>query len=442
LALEAGVDIDLPSGGAFVTLTQQVRDGRIPEERIDRAVRRLLTLKFRAGLFEHPYADADQAVALTNNAEARALALKAAQRSLILLKNDGTLPLKLAAPEKPVIAVIGPNAAVARLGGYYGQPPVTVSILDGIRTKVGNRAKVVFAQGVNITVNDDWWADDVQLADPADNHRLIAEAVSAARAADQIVLAIGDTEQTSREGWAETHLGDRTSLDLVGEQQALFDALRTLGKPLIVVLINGRPASIVKIAEQANAILEGWYVGEQGGNAVADVLFGDVNPGGKLPLTIPRSVGQLPSFYNVKPSARRGYLFDTVAPLYPFGFGLSYTTFEVGAPQLSSDHIRPDGSVTVSVPVRNTGSRSGDETVQIYVHQQVGSVTRPIKELKAFQRVSLAVGESRTLTFTLTSEAFRMWNIAMKRVVEAGAFDIMAGSNSADLKTAVLQIGG
>src|SRR5450631_606372 len=441
LALEADVDIDLPSGGAYVTLTEQVRDGRIPEERIDRAVRRLLTLKFRAGLFEHPYADADQAVALTNNTEARALALKAAHRSLILLKNDGTLPLKLAA-SKPVIAVIGPNAAVARLGGYYGEPPVTVSILEGIRTKVGNRARVLFAQGVNITVNDDWWADDVQLADPADNHRLIDEAVSTARAADQIVLAIGDTEQTSREGWAKTHLGDRTSLDLVGEQQALFDALRALGKPLTVVLINGRPASIVKIAEQANAILEGWYVGEQGGTAVADVLFGDVNPGGKLPLTIPRSVGQLPSFYNVKPSARRGYLFDTVAPLYPFGFGLSYTTFEIGAPQLSSEHMRADGSVTVSVPVRNTGSRSGDETVQIYVHQQVGTVTRPVKELKAFQRVSLAAGESRTVTFTLTSETFRMWNIAMKRVVEAGAFDIMAGSNSADLKSTVLHIGG
>ncbi len=440
LALEAGVDIDLPSGGAYATLTQQVRDGRIPEERIDRAVRRLLTLKFRAGLFDHPFADADQAVALTNNAEARALALKAAQRSLILLKNDGTLPLKLTASATPVIAVIGPNAAVARLGGYYGQPPVTVSILDGIRNKVGNRAKVVFAQGVKITLNDDWWADEVQLADPADNRRLIDEAVSAARAADQIVLAIGDTEQTSREGWAKTHLGDRTSLDLVGEQQALFDGLRALGKPLTVVLINGRPASIVKIAEQANAIVEGWYVGEQGGNAVADALFGDVNPGGKLPLTVPRSVGQLPSFYNVKPSARRGYLFDTVAPLFPFGFGLSYTSFEVGAPQLSRDQMRVDGSVTVSVPVRNTGSRSGDETVQIYVHQQVGSVTRPIKELKAFQRISLAAGESRAVTFTLSAEAFRMWNIAMKRVVEPGDFDIMAGPNSVELKTTVLHI--
>jgi beta-glucosidase len=442
-ALEAGVDIDLPSGTAYATLTRQVHEGRVSEARVDAAVRRLLTLKFRAGLFEHPYSDADQAVAITNNAEARALALKAAQRTLVLLKNDGTLPLLLpeAGAAKPVIAVIGPNAAVARLGGYYGQPPVTISILEGIKNKVGSRAEILFAQGVKITVNDDWWADEAQLADPAENHRLIDAAVALARRADLIILAVGDTEQTSREGWAKNHLGDRTSLDLVGEQQVLFDALRALGKPISVVLINGRPASTVAIAERANALIEAWYVGEQGGNAVADVLFGDVNPGGKLPVTIPRSVGQLPSFYNVKPSARRGYLFDTVSPLFPFGFGLSYTTFEVGAPQLSSDRIDVDGSVTVTVPVRNTGSRAGDETVQVYVHQQVGSVTRPIKELKAFQRVTLAPGESRTLSFILTPASFRMWNIAMQRVVEPGAFDIMVGPNSVDLKTAVLHIG-
>jgi beta-glucosidase len=443
-ALEAGVDIDLPSGTAYATLTQQVRDGRVSEARIDTAVRRLLTLKFRAGLFEHPYADADQAAAITNNAEARALALRAAQRTLILLKNDGTLPLRLpeAGLPKPVIAVIGPNAAVARLGGYYGQPPVTISILEGIKNKVGSRGEILFAQGVNITANDDWWADEVRLADPADNRRLIDAAVAVARRADQIVLAVGDTEQTSREGWAKTHLGDRTSLDLVGEQQALFDALRALGKPISVVLINGRPASTVTIASQANALIEAWYVGEQGGNAVADALFGDVNPGGKLPVTIPRSVGQLPSFYNVKPSARRGYLFDTVAPLFPFGYGLSYTSFEVGAPQLSSDRIGVDGSVTVTVPVRNTGSRAGDETVQVYVHQQVSSVTRPIKELKAFKRVTLAPGESKSLSFVLTPASFRLWNIAMQRVVEPGAFDIMAGPDSVDLKSAVLHIGG
>jgi beta-glucosidase len=444
LALAAGVDSDLPSGGAYATLTQQVHDGRVPEESINMAVRRLLTVKFRAGLFENPFANADQAAALTNNAEARALARKAAQRTIVLLKNDGMLPLQLpqSAAAKPTIAVIGPNAAVARLGGYYGEPPVTVSILEGIRARVGSRANIVYAEGVKITANDDWWADEVKLADPAANRRLIDEAVSVARNADQIVLAIGDTEQTSREGWAKSHLGDRDSLDLVGEQQALFDALHALGKPIAVVLINGRPASTVKISASANAMLEGWYLGEQGGNALADVLFGDVNPGGKLPLTIPRGVGQLPMFYNYKPSAHRGYLFDSVEPLYPFGFGLSYTSFEIGAPRLSSDRIGSNASVTVSVPVRNSGARAGDETVQLYVHQLVSSVTRPIKELKAFERITLNPGESRTVTFVLTPEAFRMWNASMQRVVEPGAFEIMTGPNSADLKTVLLNIGG
>ena len=443
-ALDAGVDSDLPSGGAYDTLTQLVRDGRVPEERINVSVRRLLSLKFRAGLFENPYADPEQAVALTNNLEARSLALQAAQRTIILLKNDGMLPLSLPKPGavKPVIAVIGPNAAVARLGGYYGQPPVTVSILEGIRAKVGARAQVVFAEGVKITANDDWWADDVQLADPAQNRRLIEEAVAVARRAGQIVLAIGDTEQTSREGWAKTHLGDRDSLDLVGEQQALFDALRALGKPITVVLINGRPASTVEIAGKANALLEGWYLGEQGGNAVADVLFGDVNPGGKLPVTIPRSVGQLPMFYNYKPSAHRGYLFDTTAPLYPFGWGLSYTSFDLSAPRLSQQTIKPDGTVDVGVDVKNTGARAGDAVVQLYIHERVSSVTRPVKELRGFQRVTLAPGESRTLTFHLDQHSLWFWNKDMKRVVEPGDFEIMTGPNSTDLKTAVLSVKG
>ena len=255
-----------------------------------------------------------------------------------------------------------------------------------------------------------------------------------------IVLAIGDTEQTSREGWANEHLGDRASLDLVGEQQELFDALKALGKPIVVVLINGRPLSTVKVSEQANAILEGWYLGEQGGNAVADVLFGDVNPGGKLPVTIPRSVGQLPMFYNYKPSAHRGYLFDTTAPLYPFGWGLSYTSFEIGAPRLSAAKIGTGGSVDVSVDVRNSGRVAGDETVQVYVRDKVSSVTRPIKELKGFRRVTLQPGERRTVTIRLDPAAFRFWNDRMERVVEPGEFEIMAGPNSVDLKSATLTV--
>jgi beta-glucosidase len=439
LALAAGVDSDLPTGAAYSTLLNSVREGKVSETAINQAVARMLAMKFRAGLFENPYADAEAAVKITNNAEAKALALKAAQRSITLLKNDGMLPLSL--PVKaPTIAFIGPSAAVARLGGYYGQPPITVSILDGIKAKVGKRANIVFAQGVKITEDDDWWADEVKLADPATKRKLIAEAVAAAANVDQTILTLGDTEQTSREGWAESHLGDRSSLDLVGEQQELFDALKATGKPITVVLINGRPASIGKIAGEANAIVEGWYLGEQGGNAIADVLFGDVNPGGKLPVTFPRNVGQLPVFYNHKPTARRGYLFDDKAPLYPFGFGLSYSTFDVGAPTLSSGSIAANGSVTVTVPVKNTSSRAGDETVQIYVRDKVSSVTRSVKDLKAFKRVTLAAGESKNVTFTLTSDAFQMWNDKMVRVVEPGEFEIMAGPDSANLKTVTLTV--
>jgi beta-glucosidase len=255
-----------------------------------------------------------------------------------------------------------------------------------------------------------------------------------------IILTLGDTEQTSREGWAESHLGDRSSLDLVGEQQALFDALKATGKPITVVLINGRPASIGKIANEANAIIEGWYLGEQGGNALADVLFGDVNPGGKLPVTFPRNVGQLPFYYNHKPTARRGYLFDEKAPLYPFGFGLSYSTFELGAPTLSSATIAANGTVVVTVPVQNTSNRAGDETVQIYVRDKVSSVTRSVKDLKAFRRLTLAAGESKNVIFTLTPETFQMWNDKMQRVVEPGEFDIMAGPDSANLKTVTLTV--
>ncbi len=439
LALAAGVDSDLPTGAAFSTLVASARDGKVSMAAIDQATRRMLDLKFRTGLFENPYADAEAAIKITNNANAKALALKSAQRSITLLKNDGTLPLAIGS-QKPTIAVIGPSANVARLGGYYGQPPVTIPILEGIKNKVGNRANVVFAQGVKITEDDDWWADEVKLADPAANRKLIAEAVEIARTADQIVLAIGDTEQTSREGWAETHLGDRDSLDLVGEQQELFDALKALGKPVTVVLINGRPASINKIAVEANAILEGWYLGEQGGNAVADVLFGDVNPGGKLPVTIPRSVGQLPFVYNHKPTARRGYLFADKSPLYPFGFGLSYSTFELGAPVLSSPSIRKDGNVSVTVSVKNMSNRAGDETVQIYVRDKISSVTRSVKELKAFKRLTLAPGETRNVSFTLGTEAFHFWNDKMQRVVEPGEFEIMAGNNSVDVKTVTLTV--
>ena len=438
-SLNAGVDIDLPGGDAYVTLVDAVRAGKVSEQQIDAAVRRILRLKFQAGLFEHPFADADAADALTGNAEARALALEAARRSVVLLKNDGLLPLSASAHRK--LAVIGPNAAVAlRLGGYSSKPRQVVTPLEGIRAKLAGRETVAYAQGVGITKNDDWWADEVALTDPRDNARLIKEAVQVAAGADEIVLIVGDTEQTSREGWADTHLGDRDSLELPGQQNELADALFALHKPIVVVLLNGRPLAVTHIAERANALIEGWYLGQEGGTALADILFGDANPGAKLPVSIARSVGQLPIFYNHKPSARRGYLFDTVDPLFPFGFGLSYTSFEIGAPELSVATIKPDGTATVTVDVKNTGTRSGDEVVQLYIRDDVSSVTRPTLELKGFQRVSLAAGESRRLSFPVTPEALQFWNADMRRVVEPGTFTVMAGADSAHLKSAVLTV--
>jgi beta-glucosidase len=441
MALDAGVDVDFPDGVGFSTLLQQVKDGTIPQAQIDQAVRRILTMKFNAGLFEQPFVTDSKAALASNGPEGVALARKAAEQSLVLLKNDGILPLAMpSGGSKRTIAVIGPNADVARLGGYYGIPRKTVSPLVGIRALVGNRATIVTAPGVGITKNDDWWEDKVELAEPAENRRMIAQAVEAARGADTILLFVGDTEQTSREGWGDDHLGDRSDLDLVGQQNELFAALKTLGKPIVAVLVNGRPPSYPAIAEGANAILETWYAGEQQGPAIADALFGRVNPGGKLPVTVARDVGQVPVFYNYKPSARRGYLFSEVKPLYPFGYGLSYTSFAFGAPTLSAASIRAGAGVTIRVPVTNTGKVAGDEVVQVYLRDDASTVTRPVKELVGFQRVTLRPGETREVAIAVRPDAFGLWNREMNFVTEPGIFTLMAGPNSAELKDVKLTV--
>lgn len=438
LALIAGVDSDLPDGEAFRTLGDQVRAGKVPLALVDQACRRMLTLKFRAGLFEAAPTDARAAARLTANAEALALARLSAEKAITLLTNDGTLPLKPGAHKR--VAVIGPNAAIARLGGYSSIPTNPVSLLDGVKARLKDQAEVVFAQGVFITQSEDRSANEILLADPEKNRQLIAEAAEVASTCDVILLAIGDTEQTSREGFAKNHLGDRTSLDLVGEQNDLFEAMKATGKPVVVVAINGRPPSWPTVADQANAMLECWYMGQHGGHAMAAALFGDVNPGGKLPVTVARHVGQLPVFYDAKPSARRGYLFDTTDPLFPFGHGLSYTKFELSAPRLSAPQIGPGAGVTVSVDVTNVGDREGDEVVQLYIRDQVASVTQPIKVLKGFQRVSLKPGERKTVAIALDPDAFAIWNDQMREVVEPGLFDIMTGPDSRNLQTVTLEI--
>lgn len=442
MALDAGVDVDLPSGIAYANLPQLLKDGKITQAQIDEAVTRILTMKFNSGLFDQPFVSDMKAAEASGTGAAVALARLAGEKSLVLLKNDGTLPLAIPAKgaAKPTIAVIGPNSDVVRLGGYSGIPRSSVSPLDGIREAIGDRANIVSAKGVNITRNDDWWADQVDLADPANNRRMIAQAVETARGADTIVLFIGDTEQTSREGWGDDHLGDRTSLDLVGEQNELFTELKAHGKPIVAVLVNGRPPSYPTVAEGANAVLEAWYAGEQQGRVIADALFGKVNPGGKLPVTVARDVGQLPIFYNQKPTAHRGYLFASKDPLFPFGYGLSYTTFQFGTPSLSAASIRAGQGFSVSVPVTNTGGRAGDEVVQVYLRDDASTVTRPVKELAGFQRITLQPGETRTVTIAVRPESLALWNRDMKRVVEPGDFTIMVGPDSATTQSVKLTV--
>jgi len=437
-ALHAGVDFDLPDGQAYARLPEALAAGLVTQAQIDAAVRRMLRMKFLAGLFENPYADARYAEAITSNAEARALAAEAARKTTVLLKNDGTLPLHVGAVR--TLAVIGPNADAVRLGGYSNVPAHSVSVLQGIRAKVGQRVRIVTAEGVRLTSKGDWYTDAVELANPEENRARIREAVAVAREADEIVLVIGGSAATSREGWDAKHLGDRDTLGLVAQQDELASAMFALGKPVVVLLINGPPLAIPGVAAQANALIEAWYPGEEGGTALADILFGDANPGGKLPVTIPRSVGQLPYFYDEKPTAHRGYLFDSKEPLFPFGYGLSYTTFEIGPPRLSATRIKADQPVSVQVDVTNTGKVAGDEVVQLYLHHLVSSVTRPVKELKGFRRVTLAPGERTTVQFTLDWAALSFWDEHMKQTVEPGTVEVMAGPNSVDLKRTTLDV--
>ncbi|MGB6898009.1 MAG: glycoside hydrolase family 3 N-terminal domain-containing protein, partial [Candidatus Acidiferrum sp.] len=337
LALESGVDVELPFPDAYPSLIEQVKDGKVSEAEVDRAVENILREKFRAGLFDDPYVDPGYAAKITNDAEHQKLALQTARETITLLKNQDHL-LPLDASKYKHIAVIGPNAADLHLGGYSNKPGRGVSILQGIKNRVGTGTEVLYSEGVKITETlPDWDADKVVLGDPALNAKRIAEAVKVAQRADVIVLVLGGNEQTSREAWAPEHKGDRVSLDLLGNQDDLVKAMLATHKPVVVLLIHGRPNSINYIAENVPAILDGWYLGQEGGTAAAEVLFGDYNPAGRLPITVPRSVGQLPDYYYQKPSAKREYLDDSTKPLFPFGWGLSYSTFKYGNLRLAPD---------------------------------------------------------------------------------------------------------
>ncbi len=442
-SLEAGLDIELPDPDVNKTLVEQVKAGKIPVSLVDQAVSRLLYQKFQLGLFENPYVDAEKAAQMTDTAEDRKLAAEAARRSIVLLKNEkNTLPLDKSKLKS--IAVIGPNAAKAHLGGYTDpNPPRSVSILDGVKNKLGNSVKVNYAEGVKITKEGgNWFGDTATLNDAASDQKLIGEAVKTAKDSEAVILVIGGNEDTNKEGWAENHLGDRDSLELFGRQNDLVKAVLATGKPTVVFLINSGPLAINYVAENVPAILEGFYLGEETGTAVADVLFGDYNPGGKLPVSFPRSVGQLPIYYNYKPTARRGYINSTTAPLFSFGHGLSYTTFKYSNLKITKPKIGTNESTSVTVDVTNTGKVRGDEVAQMYLRDDVSSVTRPVKELKDFARVLIEPGATKTVTFSITPEKLSFYNREMKRVVEPGTFQIMVGGNSVDLMNATLEVIG
>jgi beta-glucosidase len=440
LAVRAGVNIELPEPDCYLHLAELVREGVLKEKELDDLVAPMLFWKMAMGLFDDPYVDPDEAERIVGCAQHRQLALEAARETITLLKNDKQiLPLELS--KLKTIAVIGPNAHRQLLGGYSGLPKQFVTVLDGIKGRVGEKANVLYAEGCKITVGGSWQQDEVIPSTPEADRRQIAEAVDVASRADVIVLVMGENEQTSREAWSLQHLGDRANLSLPGRQDELVKAMLETGKPVVVVLFNGRPLALGDVASNVPAILECWYLGQECGQAVAEALFGDLNPSGKLPISFPRSAGHLPVFYNYKPSARRGYLWDDVSPLFPFGFGLSYTTFAFSNLRLSRRQIGQNGSSRVLVDVTNTGRRAGAEVVQMYIRDCVSSVTRPVKELKGFKKVWLKPGETQTVRLDITAESLAFYDINMEYVVEPGAFEIMVGNSSrdADLQKVILK---
>lgn len=464
-ALNAGTDMEMVSRFYAKHAGELLRTGKLTQQAIDEAVRRILRIKFRLGLFERPYADESREREVVFNAANVSAARQVAARSMVLLKNQrDILPLN---KNLRSIAVIGPLADDPRamLGSWAGDGKAadTVTLLAGIKEKLP-QARILHHKGVAIEgrgVSGNYDARPVaeenaggtNVATAADVEAArsatapvgpgsIEAAVRVAREAEAIVIAVGETAEMSGEA------ASRTSLDLPGRQLELIQAIHALDKPYVIVLMNGRPLTINWLADNSPAILETWFAGTQAGPAIADVLFGDVNPGGKLPVTFPRSIGQVPFYYNHKSTGRpptdqkytSKYLDVAVTPLFPFGYGLSYTQFKFGRPQLSAATISPEGQLTVSVEVENTGKRAGDEVVQLYIRDQAASVTRPVKELKGFQRITLQPGEKQNVQFKLTSEHLGFYDRNMRFVVEPGEFRVMVGPDSENLLEASFQV--
>jgi beta-glucosidase len=451
-AIEAGVDIELPSTDCYgLPLKTAVERGIVSEEVIDRVVARILEHKFRLGLFENPYVEPSKAKAVFDIPEQRQLARKVAQESIVLLKNENNLlPLS---KDLRSIAVIGPNAHnIRHMIGDYAYPchietlqnmadafdtarpehvdladkelfvPM-VSILDGIKEKVSENTEVLYAKGCDVL---------------GDDTSGFAEAVEAAKKADVAVVVVGDRSGLLR-GCTSGEARDRADLNLTGKQEELIKAVHATGTPVVVVLVNARPLSITWLHENVPAIVEAWLPGEEGGRAVADVLFGDYNPGGKLPISFPRTVGQVPVYYAHKPSGGRShwlgdYVECSTKPLYPFGYGLSYTTFEYSNLRITPQDVDVSGEVRIQVDVTNTGKMAGDEVVQLYVHVPAQNVTRPVKELKGFKRVNLEPGQTKTVVFKLPIALLGFYDENMDFVVEPGKVDVYVGSSSEDIR--------
>ncbi len=413
-------------------LIENVEEGKVPEALVDRAVRRVLELKFRLGLFEHPYVDVAQAEQVVHSKEHQQLALRTAQESIVLLKNENNmLPLK---KDLKSIAVIGPNAdnGWSQLGDYSPSavPQKVSTVLDGIKQKVSPGTRVEYVRGCEVMGGKEDFA----------------QAVEAARKASVAVVVVGENPRNAGTGDVPATDGegyDVATLDLTGAQGDLVKAVQATGTPVVLVLINGRPLSIRWAADHIPAIVEAWEPGERGGEAVADVLFGDYNPSGRLAITIPRSVGQLPAYYNYKPSKEywmhrgwshdRGYADMPGTPLYPFGYGLSYTDFKYSNLRVNPGQIYQGGNAKVSVDVTNIGKQSGVETVQLYVHERYTPVATPVRQLKGFQRVALNPGETKTVTLKLTPEDLMLLDRDMHWTVVPGIFDLMIGKSSADI---------
>lgn len=444
LALKAGVNFDLPISTCYQTLVEVLPENPEYLKYLDERVREVLRVKFMLGLFENPYVDVERAKAVAANPTNVELAHKAAEKAVTLLKNENKiLPLDKNKIKK--LAIIGPNAKTVILGGYSPRKYSAVSIFDGIeKYLVGSDVQLLYADGCGITKQQSASQFEIGNLNSGTIETIpyeqevdkIAHAVNQAKQADVAVVCVGDNYFTTREAiYFNGNLGDRANLDLAGNQNALVKAVVETGTPVVVVLMHGRSLTVNYIAEKANAVIDAWYLGQETGNVIAKALFGEINPGGKLPVTIPRSSAHLPNYYSQKASGNlKSYLFEDNSPLYPFGFGLSYTTFTISDVKLSKSKIKKTESCVVSAKVTNTGNMKGDEVVQIYVQDVVASVTRPAIQLKGFKRITLDAGKSQIVEITLPPESFEMVGLDYKTVIESGEFKILVGNSSVSEK--------